>query len=62
MTRIGRQTSRGGIRVYRTQGDRRRAAKLMKWNYAVGYKDTQGFGLSFGHAEWAVGRKYRKDV
>lgn len=57
------------IRLYRTAGDRRRAATLLKlqgFNYFVGYKDAnpeRPAGLSFGKAQWvAEGTTYSKDV
>lgn len=63
MIRHGHGLSGGGVRIYRTRGDRARAVAVLAkrgFNYFVGFLDVQGQGLSFGKAEWVTGGYYRK--
>jgi hypothetical protein len=69
MVEISKENERGGLRLYRNVGDRK---KGMRWaikrgyNYFVGFKDcnhTHPAGLSYGKADWvAEGKIYEKDV
>jgi hypothetical protein len=58
----------GGIRLYRTRGDRRKAVAQLKklgCNYFVGFKDvhpTHGHGLSFGKEDWPGLFPYERDI
>lgn len=59
---------KGGLRLYRSVDDRRRAVaqfKKLGCNYFVGFRDTNKthpVGLSYGVADWAGMFPYEKDI
>lgn len=64
------ETERGGCRLYRNVGDRKRATTQLQkrgWNYFTGFRDCGDSkypaGLSYGKADWVVnGYPYKKDI
>lgn len=69
MIEISKENERGGLRLYRNIGDRKKGMKAaMKkgYNYFVGFLDsneTHHAGLSYGKADWVKeGSVYEKDV
>jgi hypothetical protein len=67
MIQVG-PVNEGGIRLYESKGDRRKAVAQLKklgYNYFTGYRDTNPkcpHGLSYGKAEWANLIPYEVDV
>jgi hypothetical protein len=59
---------KGGFRLYRNTGDRRRAVTHLKkfgFNYFVGFRDsnpTHPAGLDYGQADWVGLFPYEKDI
>lgn len=56
---------KGAPRIYRNPKARNNAvAQLARqgYNYFMGYRDTNGHGLSYGYAGWAWPTGYYKDV
>jgi hypothetical protein len=57
-----------GTRLYRSQGDRRKAVAQLKkdgFNYFIGFNDehpTHKAGLTFGKAQWASLIAYERDI